>query len=141
MSDLDFAEFIDDPDYLYDALPISEAACDILHDTFALNPLKRITLRKLREAVLNTETFFRPSKAKKSSTKMSGSSSLDVPPGLSPPNSRWNAEEEDDESPLATPTGSAAGKSTNIEKVDWKLGSTAQVLMARRRLEEQLGLY
>ncbi|TFK84504.1 kinase-like protein [Polyporus arcularius HHB13444] len=142
MSDLDFAEFIDDPDYLYDALPISEAACDILHDTFALNPLKRITLRKLREAVLNTETFFRPSEAKTSSTKMSGSSSLDVPPGLSPPNSRWNVEEEeDDESPLVTPTGSAAGKSTNIEKVDWKLGSTAQVLMARRRLEEQLGLY
>ncbi|KAI0689209.1 kinase-like domain-containing protein [Cerioporus squamosus] len=150
MSDPDFAQFVDDPDYLYDALPVSEDACDILHDTFTLNPHRRITLRELREAVLNTETFFRPSEAEfssSSSTKQSvGNATPDVPPGLSPPASRGNTEEEedDDESPVVTPEGTVDGNwkwtpSKKTENVDWKIGSMAQLLMARHRLEEQLG--
>ena len=59
MKDEDFAQFINNPDYFYDTFPLSKGACDILIDTFTLNPMQRISLRSLREAVMNLKTFFR----------------------------------------------------------------------------------
>ena len=142
MLDADFQQFINNPDYLYDSFPISEGACDILNATFTLNPLTRITLSKLRKAVLNLETFSRPAtRLRKSTTTCTAEleiSAPDVPPGLSPPHSRWAA--EDDDSPLVTPEGTITGdpaSAKGLEKVGWKMGSTAQLLMARHRLEEQ----
>ncbi|TFK91177.1 kinase-like protein [Polyporus arcularius HHB13444] len=141
MKDELFAQFINDPDYLYENFPLSRGACDILLETFTLNPVHRISLRKLREAVLNLETFFRSEdESETSNTEKSTKSPLDmlaVPPGLSAPNSRWSDEDDDDdESPLVTPEGTTSGKPKNIEKADWSLGSTPQLLIARHHIEQ-----
>ncbi|RPD65441.1 kinase-like protein [Lentinus tigrinus ALCF2SS1-7] len=147
MRDEDFAQFIDDADYFYDTFPISKGACDILLDIFTMNPLQRISLRSLREAVMSTETFFRSQEEMDSpiespiEIEKSGKSSIDVPdvlPGLSTPNSRWS-NDDDDESPLVTPEGTTFSKPLGTEKLDWKIGSTARLLQARHHLEEQFG--
>ena len=49
------------------------------------------------------------------------------------------SDEDEDESPLVTPEGTTSAKPRHNEKLDWKAGSTAQLLMARHHLEEQLG--
>ena len=54
-----FIQFIENPDFLFDVLPISEGANDIIRQAFVLNPHARITLPALRQAVLNLDTFFR----------------------------------------------------------------------------------
>ena len=93
---------------------------------------------------MSLKTFYRTPDEMDSNSfgiEKSGKSSFDVPdvpPGLSAPNSRW-CDEDEDESPLATPEGTASGKPTAMEKVDWKTGSMAQLLMARHHLEEQFG--
>ena len=141
MKDEDFAQFINNPDYFYDTFPLSKGACNILLDIFTLNPMQRISLRSLREAVMNLKTFFRSQEEMDSitETEKSGKSSRHVvPPGLSAPNSRWSDEDED-ESPLVTPEGTTSAKPRHNEKLDWKVGSTAQLLMARHHMEEQLG--
>ena len=141
MKDEDFVQFINNPDYFYDTFPLSKGACNILLDIFTLNPMQRISLRILREAVMNLKTFFRSQEEMDSitETEKSGKSSRlvpVVPPGLSAPNSRWS---DEDESPLVTPEGTTSAKPRHNEKLDWKVGSTAQLLMARHHLEEQLG--
>ncbi|RDX57288.1 kinase-like protein [Lentinus brumalis] len=115
MKDEFFAQFMNDPDYLYDTFALSRGVCNILAGIFALNPLQRTSLCELREAVMNLDTFFR------SDTETD------------------DDEEDEDESPLATPEGTMSGQPKNIGKVDWKVGSTAELLMARHRLEEQFG--
>ncbi|RPD52725.1 kinase-like protein [Lentinus tigrinus ALCF2SS1-7] len=139
MKDEDFAQFMNNPDYLYDTFSLSKGACDILLNTLTLNPLQRISLCSLREAVMNLKTFFRSQEETGESPK-SDNSSLDVPdvpPGLSAPNSRWS--DDDDESPLATPEGTTYGKPLSTEKVDWEIGSMAHLLMAGHHFEEQFG--
>ncbi|RPD56079.1 kinase-like protein [Lentinus tigrinus ALCF2SS1-7] len=54
-----FIQFIENPDFLFDVLPISEGANDIIRRAFVLNPAARITLPALRQAVLDLDTFFR----------------------------------------------------------------------------------
>ncbi|KAI0718157.1 kinase-like domain-containing protein [Cerioporus squamosus] len=54
-----FLQFIENPDFLFDVLPISEGANDIIRRAFVLNPHARITLPALRQAVLDLDTFFR----------------------------------------------------------------------------------
>ncbi len=92
---------------------------------------------------MNLDTFFRSDTEtdESSTTAASGESTVGVPPshGLSPDNSLSSDEEDEDESPLATPEGTMSGQPKNIGKVDWKVGSTAELLMARHRLEEQFG--
>ncbi|KAI0719288.1 kinase-like domain-containing protein [Cerioporus squamosus] len=151
MKDEFFAQFMNDPDYLYDTFALSRGVCDILAGMFALNPLQRTSLRELREAIMNLETFFRSdceeSETEKSSitaesdeSSVDGESDVPASPGLSPTNSLWSDEDEDeDESPLVTPEGTTSGKPKNIGEVDWKVGSMAELLIARHRLEEQFG--
>ncbi|RPD82746.1 kinase-like protein [Lentinus tigrinus ALCF2SS1-7] len=145
MKDEDFAQFVDNPNYFYDTFPLSKGACDILLDIFTLNPLQRISLRSLRDAVMNLETFFRSQEEIDSltETEKSGKSTLDVPdvpPGLSAPNTRWSDDDDDDESPLVTPEGTTSGKPLTTKKVDWEIGAMAQRLMAgHHRLEEHFG--
>ncbi|KAI0754510.1 kinase-like domain-containing protein [Daedaleopsis nitida] len=54
-----FIQFIENPDFLLDVLPISEGANDIIRRAFVLNPLARISLPAFRRAVLELDTFFR----------------------------------------------------------------------------------
>lgn len=54
-----FIQFIENPDFLFEVLPISEGANDILRQAFVLNPLSRISISALRRAVLELDTFFR----------------------------------------------------------------------------------
>ncbi|KAI0701250.1 kinase-like domain-containing protein [Cerioporus squamosus] len=63
LKDKGFALYVDNHDFLYDIMPISEEAHTILQRIFTINPLRRITLSKLRRAVANVPTFFRPVKA------------------------------------------------------------------------------
>ncbi|KAI0768524.1 kinase-like domain-containing protein [Trametes elegans] len=58
MGDRCFAQFARDPDALLDMLPVSDGAHRILKRILALNPLARISLRDLRTAVLELDTFF-----------------------------------------------------------------------------------
>ncbi|TFK91164.1 kinase-like protein [Polyporus arcularius HHB13444] len=60
LKDKGFALYVEDHDFLYDTMPISEAAHTILQRIFTINPLRRITLSKLRRAIENVDTFFRP---------------------------------------------------------------------------------
>ncbi len=54
-----FIQFIENPDFLFDVLPISEGANEIIRRAFVLNPRERLTLPALRQAVLDLDTFFR----------------------------------------------------------------------------------
>ncbi|RDX48878.1 kinase-like protein [Lentinus brumalis] len=54
-----FIQFIENPDFLFDVLPISEGANEIIRRAFVLNPRERFTLPALRQAVLDLDTFFR----------------------------------------------------------------------------------
>ncbi|TBU41179.1 kinase-like protein [Dichomitus squalens] len=54
-----FIQFIENPDFLFDMLPISEGANDILRHIFVLNPLGRPSLQDLRMAILELDTFWR----------------------------------------------------------------------------------
>ncbi|KAI0801377.1 kinase-like domain-containing protein [Fomes fomentarius] len=59
LKDRCFARYVKDPKYLYNAMPISEGMYTILLSTFARNPLRRITLPKLRQMIVSLDTFFR----------------------------------------------------------------------------------
>lgn len=63
LKDKGFALYVDNHDFLYDIMPISEEAHTILQRIFTINPLRRITLPKLRRAIENVDTFFRPTEA------------------------------------------------------------------------------
>ena len=60
LKDASFARFINNPDHLYEAFPMSKGAHEILRRVFTFNPFKRITLRELRKMIINVDTFFRP---------------------------------------------------------------------------------
>ncbi|KAM5540832.1 hypothetical protein V8D89_005476 [Ganoderma adspersum] len=59
LTDPCFVQYVENPDFLFDALAISEGVNDILRHIFLLNPLARLSLQQLRLAVLRLDTFFR----------------------------------------------------------------------------------
>ena len=59
-SDARLCQFLTDPDFLYNAFPISVGAQDILQGLLHPVPEARMTLPTLREAVRELDTFFRP---------------------------------------------------------------------------------
>ena len=62
--DKGFSRYVDDHTTLFELLPISEEAYTILRRIFTIDPLRRITLPKLRKAIQNVQTFFRPADVK-----------------------------------------------------------------------------
>ena len=52
-----FAAYIQDNDFLKNALPISEGVNNILKGIFVLNPARRLTLAELRNKILALDTF------------------------------------------------------------------------------------
>ncbi|PIL35131.1 transporter [Ganoderma sinense ZZ0214-1] len=59
LTDPCFVQYVENPDFLFDALAISEGVNDILRHIFLLNPLARLSLQQLRLAILRLDTFFR----------------------------------------------------------------------------------
>nr|VWO95939.1 Transcriptional repressor TUP1 [Ganoderma boninense] len=59
LTDPCFVQYVENPDFLLDALAISEGVNDILRHIFLLNPLARLSLQQLRLAILRLDTFFR----------------------------------------------------------------------------------
>ena len=59
LTDPCFVQYVENPDFLFDALAISEGVNEILRHIFLLNPLARLSLQQLRLAVLRLDTFFR----------------------------------------------------------------------------------
>ncbi|KAI1788855.1 kinase-like protein [Ganoderma leucocontextum] len=59
LTDPCFVQYVENPDFLYNALSISEGVNDILRHIFLLNPLARLSLQQLRIAILRLDTFFR----------------------------------------------------------------------------------
>ncbi|PIL31171.1 hypothetical protein GSI_05868 [Ganoderma sinense ZZ0214-1] len=59
-SDARYCRFLEDPDFLHDALRLSAGAQDIVQGLLAPFPHARTSLPALREAVLALDTFFRP---------------------------------------------------------------------------------
>lgn len=53
-----FVEFVNDPGFLQNMLPISAGADALLRRILDLDPRRRITLPRLRKAVLELDTFF-----------------------------------------------------------------------------------
>ncbi|RPD53128.1 kinase-like protein [Lentinus tigrinus ALCF2SS1-6] len=134
-TDVFFMRFIHDPNYFYNTFPeLSMGVCDILTRIFTLEPLERISVRKLREAILNLDTFLRSEESEEAqelmntTSKKCGKSTLDMPdgaPGLSPASSQ-----DDAESPLVTPEDTKVGmpKHAGVKKVEWKIAFRVQVL-------------
>ncbi|KAJ7576970.1 kinase-like domain-containing protein [Mycena floridula] len=58
-TDVQFASFIKDPDFLYKTLSISEGVSDILRPVLAMNPLARTSLSELRRQILAVDTFWK----------------------------------------------------------------------------------
>ena len=59
LTDPCFVQYVENPDFLFDALAISEGVNDILRHIFLLNPLALLSLQQLRIAILRLDTFFR----------------------------------------------------------------------------------
>ncbi|KAJ7583425.1 kinase-like domain-containing protein [Mycena floridula] len=59
-TDVQFATFIKDPEFLYKTLSISESVQDILRPVLAMNPLARTPLSELRKQILSVDTFWKP---------------------------------------------------------------------------------
>ncbi|KAI1783510.1 kinase-like domain-containing protein, partial [Ganoderma leucocontextum] len=57
--DANFCRFLMDPDFLYNAYPMSEGAHDIIQSLLELHPAQRMSLHTLREEILSLDTFFR----------------------------------------------------------------------------------
>ncbi|KAJ7593967.1 kinase-like domain-containing protein [Mycena floridula] len=58
-TDVQFASFIKDPEFLYKTLSISKGVFDILRPVFAMNPLARTSLPELRKQILAVDTFWK----------------------------------------------------------------------------------
>ncbi|RPD82717.1 kinase-like protein, partial [Lentinus tigrinus ALCF2SS1-7] len=56
--DKDYTRYVNDQNYLYEMMPISKEAHAVLQRIFTINPLRRISLPKLRKAIVNLTTFF-----------------------------------------------------------------------------------
>ncbi|RPD60087.1 Pkinase-domain-containing protein [Lentinus tigrinus ALCF2SS1-7] len=151
MRDAHFADFLGEKaDFFRESFPqLSKGVCEVLAEVLEFRPERRMSLRKLREAVVSLESFFCNEGEEESVTDTTTTittattdesfESLDTSDG--PPTLSSDGDEDEDESPLVTPAGTNSAKPKNMEteKVDWKTGSTAQLLMARHRLEEQFG--
>ncbi len=59
LKDRCFARHANDPQYLYNTMPISEELHMILLSTFVRDPSLRVTLPELRQMILSLDTFFR----------------------------------------------------------------------------------
>ncbi|KAI1786821.1 kinase-like domain-containing protein, partial [Ganoderma leucocontextum] len=57
--DANFCQFVMDPDFLFNASPMSEGAHAIIQSLLDLHPAGRMCLRSLRQAILSLDTFFR----------------------------------------------------------------------------------
>ncbi|KAI5830144.1 kinase-like protein [Schizophyllum commune Tattone D] len=55
-----YAAFVADPNWIYDALPVSWAVSEIVKGVFEVDPAKRLGLEELRGRVEGVETFFKP---------------------------------------------------------------------------------
>ncbi|KAL0949445.1 hypothetical protein HGRIS_009500 [Hohenbuehelia grisea] len=53
-----FQAYMRDDDFLRQVLPISDGANEIIKGIFDINPLRRITLAELRDAIMGVDTFF-----------------------------------------------------------------------------------
>ncbi|KAG2137035.1 serine/threonine protein kinase, negative regulator of sexual conjugation and meiosis [Suillus clintonianus] len=62
LSDPNFRRYAENPNYLFDVLPISRSFNEILKQIFHLRESARISLPKLREEILRLDTFY-PSEA------------------------------------------------------------------------------
>lgn len=55
-----FSDFLLEENYLREMLPISKGANKIFRMIFAYDPMQRITIPALREAIISLDTFFMP---------------------------------------------------------------------------------
>lgn len=58
-SDTYFRAFLDDEDYLYRTFPISRALNDVLKWILRPNPMERLQILQIRQAILNMDRFHR----------------------------------------------------------------------------------
>ncbi len=58
--DANFCRFLMDPDFLYNAYPMSDMAHTIIQSLLELDPAQRMSLSTLRQEILSIDTFFRP---------------------------------------------------------------------------------
>lgn len=63
VTDKSFRKFLGDPDFLYNTMPISRAASDLICRMLGLFPPSRIPLADVREEIRHIPTFFRPDDA------------------------------------------------------------------------------
>ncbi|TRM59171.1 kinase-like domain-containing protein [Schizophyllum amplum] len=60
MRDPCFAAFVNNPDWIYDSLPVSSSASAIVKRVFEVDPLRRLCLPEFRRSVVEVDTFFKP---------------------------------------------------------------------------------
>ncbi len=58
--DAAYCQFLEDPDFLFNAYPISAGVQDIIQSLLGHHPEGRMNLPFLRQAILSLDTFFRP---------------------------------------------------------------------------------
>ena len=59
VTDIRFQAFLDDEDYLFNTFPISRALSELLKWILCPNPLGRLQILQIREAIVKMDTFYR----------------------------------------------------------------------------------